>query len=151
MADASDAASPKRRREKFDRLKKDEFLELLREGMRRGKAAGEVGVNRATVQRHMNRYPTFADEVSEAEMHADEEVEDALYQAAISGNVVAIQVWLYNRRPERWQDRRQARHQIEGPDGGPIAIKPDLSDLTVDELRALCALVDKSQSGTSSS
>lgn len=31
------------------------------------------------------------------------EVESALYEAAISGNVPAIQMWLYNRAPHRWR------------------------------------------------
>ena len=43
------------------------------------------------------------------------------------------------------------RKQIEGPDGGPISVKPDLSGLTIDELKALCALVGKSQGGPASS
>ena len=119
---ASSAAHIKgrERSKKFDRAKKDEYLDLLREGIRRGQAARQVGVDRATVQRHMQRYPSFAEEVSQAEMLADDEVENALYTAAVSGNVTACQVWLYNRRPDAWADRRNIKAEISGKDGGPI-------------------------------
>ena len=74
------------RGKKFDRAKKDEYLGLLREGIRRGQAARQVGVDRVTVQRHMQRYPTFAEEVSQAEMLANEEVENALYPESTEGH-----------------------------------------------------------------
>jgi hypothetical protein len=56
----------------------------------------------------MNADPKFAEEVERAEMEANETVENALFEAAQSGNVVAIQVWLYNRMPDRWKDKRAA-------------------------------------------
>ena len=123
MAENASNAAPIKGRErskKFDRAKKDEYLGLLRESVRRGQAAQQVGVDRATVQRHMQRYPTFAQEVSQAEMLANEKVENALYTAAVSGNVTACQVWLYNRRPDAWADRRNIKAEISGKDGGPI-------------------------------
>ena len=68
----------------------------------------------------MQRYPSFAEEVSRAEMLANEEVENALYTAAVSGNVTACQVWLYNRLPDAWADRRNIKAEVSGVDGGPI-------------------------------
>ena len=123
MAENAVNAAPIKRREnqkKFDRSKKDEYLDLLREGIRRGQAAQQVGVDPTTVQRHMQRYPSFAEEVSRAEILANEEVENALYTAAVSGNVTACQVWLYNRLPDAWADRRNIKAEISGKDGGPI-------------------------------
>ena len=123
MAENAENAAPikgRENRKKFDRAKKDEYLGLLREGIRRGQAAQQVGVDRATVQRHMQRYPSFAQEVSQAEMLANEEVENALYTAAVSGNVTACQVWLYNRLPDAWADRRNIKAEISGKDGGPV-------------------------------
>jgi hypothetical protein len=112
----------KEHRKKFDDIKKAEYLELLREGTGRCRAARSVGVNIFTVERHMGQYPSFADAVSLAETEADDEVENALYQAAISGNVTACQVWLYNRRKDKWTDRRNVRTEITGRDGGPIEV-----------------------------
>ena len=74
-----------------------------------------------TVQAHMRDDSKFEEEVHLAEMLANEEVEDALRQAALSGNVTAIQVWLYNRYPEMWKDQRN-RVSIETKSGGDTII-----------------------------
>lgn len=94
---------------KFGEQKRSEYLQLLREGQRRGAAAKAVGVTRPTVAAARKDNPDFAAAESQAEMDANELVEDALFQAALSGNVTACQVWLYNRCPERWQDRRNVQ------------------------------------------
>ena len=91
--------------------------------MRRGTAAHSVGVTRWTVLDYKKRDPEFASLADDAEMDANEEVEDALYMAATSGNVVAIQVWLYNRWPDRWRDARQAKVEISGSDDAPLIVR----------------------------
>ena len=108
-------------RNKFDSIKKDEYLELLRQGHTRGLAASLVSIHRATVSIHMKKDKEFAGAVSEAESDAIGKVENALFQAAISGNVTEQQVYLYNRNPERWTDRRSIR--LAGEGGGPIEVK----------------------------
>jgi len=108
-------------RNKFDSIKKDEYLGLLRQGHTRGLAASLVGIHRATVSTHMKKDTGFAEAVSEAESDAIGKVENALFEAAMSGNVTAIQVYLYNRNPERWADRRSVR--LAGEGGGPIEVK----------------------------
>ena len=64
----------------------------------------------------------------QAELEANELVENALFQAAIGGNVTACQVWLYNRMPDRWADRRNVR--IGGEPEHPI----DVRTMSDDEL-----------------
>ena len=103
---------------KFDAIKREAYLELLREGGRRGASAVAVGITRQMVAVYAKENPEFADEVSKAEMEANELVEDALFQAARSGNTTAMQVWLYNRNPDRWADRR--KHEFTGKDGAPL-------------------------------
>lgn len=99
---------------KFTDNKKKEYLELLRHGGRRYASAKAVGVTPQTVNAHVKDNPEFAKAVDEAEMEANEQVEDALFMTATSGNVTAMQVWLYNRAPERWADKRQSEHKISG-------------------------------------
>ena len=106
---------------KFTNIKKAEYLKELRSGLRRGAAAESVGVTRWTVRNHIKEDPEFGSACLEAEQDAIEEVEDALYDAAIAGNVVAIQVILYNRDPQRWADRR--RHEHIGKPGEPVKIE----------------------------
>lgn len=91
---------------KFTARRREAFLALLRDGARRGAAADQVGVTRQTVRMAYQADPDFRAAVDQAEMDANEPVEDALYQAAIAGNVRAIEVWLYNRTGERWKDQR---------------------------------------------
>ena len=76
----------------------------------------------------MHKDDGFRDAVDQAEMDANECVEDALFAAAVGGNVTAQQVWLYNRAPERWKDRRNIR--VGGEPDNPI----DLRTLSDEEL-----------------
>lgn len=108
-------------RNKFDDAKKEQYLDLLRQGHTRGLAASLVGIHRATVSIHMSKDKAFAKAVSEAESDAVGKVENALFEAAVSGNVTAMQVYLYNRNPERWADRRNVR--IGGEGGQPMKME----------------------------
>lgn len=86
--------------------KKAEYCDKLRLGFRRGRAAEAVGLARSTIARALRADPEFIAAVDLAEIEACEPVEDVLYQLAMKGNIVAIQIWLYNRNPDRWRDQR---------------------------------------------
>jgi len=134
-------------RNKFDSIKKDAYLELLKQGHTRGLAASLVGIHRATVSIHMKKDKGFAEAVSEAESDAIGKVENALFEAAISGNVTAIQVYLYNRNPERWADRRSVR--LAGEGGGPIEVKEiDAKSKLISILNRLSARIGEAESDT---
>lgn len=96
----------------FGPTKRQAYLDKLREGLGRCAAARAVGVDPDTPAIHRRKYPEFAVACEQAELEACEQVEDALYQAALSGNVVACQVWLYNRAPERWRDKRNVEASV---------------------------------------
>lgn len=104
----SGADGSSRRPYKFTEERKSAYLDLLRNGGRRHASARAVGISPWTVVNRMNADPKFAAAVERAEMEANEAVENALFEAALSGNVIAIQVWLYNRMAERWKDKRAA-------------------------------------------
>lgn len=92
---------------KFDAKKRAAYLEQLQSGGRRYASARAIGISPATVVNHRKADPEFDDQCNEAEKEADDEVEDALRMAAISGNVTAALAWLYSRRSERWSDTRK--------------------------------------------
>jgi len=94
------------RTSKFNHHKKARYLDLIRQGLRRGKAAEGVGVSRVWVWQTMKADAEFAAQVEQAEADACEIVEDYLLKACEKGNVVGILFWLMNRCPARWQDRR---------------------------------------------
>lgn len=51
----------------------------------------------------------FGGAVHEAEMEANEAMENALWtNGVVHMSVVAQQVWLYNRMPDQWRDMRRA-------------------------------------------
>ena len=93
---------------KFTAPKREEYLSLISEdGLGRHRAAKQVGVSPPTVVSYAKDNPEFAEARDQAEMEANEQVENALFNAAKSGHVTACQVWLYNRMPDRWSDKRQ--------------------------------------------
>jgi len=93
---------------KFGKQRKETYIDALSKGLRKCRAAEEAGVSVQTVWRHRKTDPDFAEAEQGAEIQACDVVEDALYELAKSGNVRAIEVWLYNRNPDRWQYRRDA-------------------------------------------
>lgn len=91
---ARDAHRPGRSRQTFTKQLQEAYLEHLRNGMRRGAAAIELELPRRLVLDHIRDHEDFEAEVLDAEDEATEHVEEALYQAAISGNPTACKMWL---------------------------------------------------------
>lgn len=104
---------PRPRREKFDAARREIFLDLLRKGIRRTQACKKAGISRPTFNKYMNNNKKFAAEVAQAETDANELVEQAMFSSALKGNVTAQQVWLYNRDPDRWSDKRNSPLDIQ--------------------------------------
>ena len=118
---------------KFDSIKKDAYLENISNGHTRGYAATLTGIHRSTIVDHVKKDKAFAIALSEAEMDAIGKIENALFEAANSGNVTAIQVYLYNRDPTNWKDKRNV--QVAGEGGGPIeVVNLGVKDLSDEEL-----------------
>jgi DNA-binding XRE family transcriptional regulator len=102
---------PRKGYEKFSKLRQERFLRAIaEEGLSKTAAAKVAGVHRDTVRVYENEHPEFVKLREQAEMERIGQVENALFKAAIGGNVVAIQVFLYNRDPEHWRDRRNIQH-----------------------------------------
>lgn len=126
---------------KFDDVKKGLYIEHISNGHTRGYAATLVGIHRSTVVDHMKVDKEFAAAVSEAEGDAIGKVENALFKAATSGNITAQQVYLYNRDPNRWTDRRNVR--LAGEGGGPIEVAIDAKYLSDEELIAIIERIER--------
>jgi hypothetical protein len=78
----------------------DEFLEHMRNGMRRGAAAEALGLTRMAALAFIAQEHEFRARVEDAEGLATEHVEEALYHAAVSGSVPAAKIWLDLRKPK---------------------------------------------------
>ena len=118
---AEDKQKPRSRIDKFDSSKKEHYIELLRNGNGRTLACHNTGISLQTLCNHRKKDKAFAEAESKAERLANEKIVNALYEAALSGNVTAIQVWLYNRLPGEWADKRNI--QLAGEGRGPITLR----------------------------
>ncbi len=92
--------------DKFDAIKKEQYLQLLGNGFSRSNAAAAVGITRATVWNHRRADTEFAEVESRAEMRAHGLVEGKLFSRAMEGDHTAIIFYLKNRVPERWKDMK---------------------------------------------
>lgn len=132
---------------------KAEIVEAVAQGRRPTLAARDVGVSRSALWRARTRDADFEAAMLEAEREGNERIEDAMYEAALNGNVTAQQVWLYNRASDRWRDRRNV--SVTGADGGPVQVGKPPEDTIADllgspegahALDTLSALVAQQQS-----
>ena len=121
------------RNKKFDAARQQVFLEALRKGHGRSKSCGKAGITRQTFRRHYDQNPEFQAAVIEAETDLNELVESSLLNSALKGNVTAQQVWLYNRAPSRWADKRNVERYR--PKDGKT---PDVSLKSPEDIRKVC-------------
>ena len=98
-----------------------------------------------TVRAYIARHPKLQAVVTEITETQLDLAENGLVTAVRDHNLTAIIFYLKCKGKRRGYIERQ---QVEGPDGGPVPVRPDLSGLTVDELRALCALIEKGRQGS---
>jgi hypothetical protein len=77
----------------FDADARAAYLEHLRGGMQLGAAAYVLKVPRAEVEGALAEDADFAMAAREAEATATEHVQEAVYQAAVSGNIQAAKLW----------------------------------------------------------
>lgn len=81
----------------------EEWLTLIREGTPAVLAGYEVGWLPAKTRRYMAD-PSIAELVEAAGDLAVDSIERVLFDKGKAGNMTAIQMILFNRRPERWRD-----------------------------------------------
>lgn len=91
---------------KFDKEKRKEILEHLRNGMSKSAACSVAGISPSKFYGYLKTHSRYAEEVEAAVQYAIGKAEAALFQAALKGNTTALQVFLYNKSPEEWKDRR---------------------------------------------
>lgn len=97
------------------------FVELVRQGFRRGDAAARVGVTASTVRRAIRAGlgedgkamdDTFAERVSDAEEQVVGAVESQLYQAASRGEPWAVTMFLKAKAKDEYADKPTVAVQV---------------------------------------
>ena len=92
---------------KFTAVKKKEYLDKLKEGIGRCKAAVEVGLSPRTVERELVKGNGFIQARTDAEEYWIDRIEESYGQAAVSGNVVAAKHFLEVKRPDVWAPKKE--------------------------------------------
>lgn len=86
-----------------DIVERELFLIAVADGIPEENAGYEVGWTPTQTRRNLQD-TEFAEMVDAARRRADGTIEAALFRLAKNGNLGAMQMWLYNRTPERWKD-----------------------------------------------
>ena len=102
-----------------------------RDGLIDEQIANNMGISRSTLNEWKKKYSDISDALKRGKEVVDIEVENALYKAAIEGNITAIIFWLKNRKPEKWRDKQQVEMSGEVKRTNPF------EGLTTNELKKL--------------
>lgn len=66
-------------------------------------ANGILHVSLRTFYTYVEQYPTLAEAIKDTKETADYKIENVLYKKALEGEPWAVQMWLKNRQPSKWQ------------------------------------------------
>lgn len=66
-------------------------------------ANGILHVSLRTFYTYVEQYPTLAEAIKDTKETADYKIENVLYKKALDGEPWAVQMWLKNRQPSKWQ------------------------------------------------
>ena len=112
---------------------KPEKLILLQgwasDGLSMEQIAHNMGISKQTLYNWIDISIDIFDSIKKGKEVIDFEVQNALCEAALNGNVVAQIFWLKNRCPDKWKDKIE--QQVEGEvehTGGVIMMAPRLED-----------------------
>jgi DNA-binding XRE family transcriptional regulator len=96
-----------------------------KDGLTNEQIAHNMGISRQTLNEWSKKFPSISDTLKVNKDVVDRQVENALFNNAIEGNVTAQIFWLKNRKPDVWRDKRETK--IEG----------NINDLSLNEAEEL--------------
>lgn len=78
-----------------------------RDGLTNKQIADNLGIGETTFYKIINEHPEVSEVLKKGKEVIDYEVENALLQNALNGNVTAQIYWLNNRKPKQWKNKRE--------------------------------------------
>ena len=94
---------------KYEYWLTEEGLLLLegwaRDGLTDEQIAHNIGISTSTLNNWKNKYVEILESLKKGKEVIDYEVENALLQNALNGNITAQIFWLKNRKPKQWKDK----------------------------------------------
>lgn len=97
-----------------------------RDGLTEKQISHNMGIGVSTLAEWKNRFPELLEALKNGKEVADYQVENALFEAAIGGNITAMIFWLKNRRPDKWRDKPEPERSGEEDGTGVILLAPVL-------------------------
>jgi hypothetical protein len=104
-----------------DKVKSTLLKGWARNGLTNEQIAQNMGISKVTFYEWRNKFPNFANLIKEDKEYCDNQVENALYKAAMEGNTTAQIFWLKNRRRLSWRDKQEL--EVSGEVGIGDAIR----------------------------
>ena len=121
---------------KFQRWLEPDGLILLegwaRDGLTDEQIAQNMGIATGTLYLWKKSHIEICEALKKGKEVVDFQVENALVQAALDGNVTAQIFWLKNRRPDKWRDKPEAADSGE-KESGVVLLAPVDESLLDDE------------------
>ena len=84
-----------------------------RDGLTDEQIAKNMGISRTTFYDWISRFPNIADTIKKGREVSDYIIENALFAKAANGDVASMIFYLTNRRPDKWQNKKQFSGQID--------------------------------------
>lgn len=78
-----------------------------RDGLTDEQIAQNMGITAKTLYEWKKKYSEICESLKRNKDAADRQVENALFENAINGNITAQIFWLKNRKPDKWRDKQE--------------------------------------------
>ena len=82
-----------------------------RDGLTNIQIAQNLGIGKTTFYKMVNEHPELNELLKKGKEIVDYQVENALLQNALNGNVTAQIFWLKNRKPNKWRDKVEVENK----------------------------------------
>lgn len=100
----------------------DTFIAALQEHGTVTAACKVAGISRVTAYQHRKDHPDFAERWDDVNESNVDQLEQKAMEIALNGEPRMIEFLLRHRRRDVYGD--QVRHELTGPNGGPVQLQP---------------------------
>lgn len=83
----------------------EEIKDWVRNGATDDEIISKLGIARSSFYEYKRNISDFSDSLKETKEIVDSQVENALLQNALKGNITAQIFWLKNRRSKQWREK----------------------------------------------
>lgn len=84
-----------------------------RDGLTNEQIAIKLGIGKTTFYKLLNEHSELSELLKKGKEIVDYQVENALLQNALNGNITAQIFWLKNRKPEKWREKQDVIYSEE--------------------------------------